>query len=66
MACRLVGAKQLSETMMVYCQLASLETNFSEILIEIFFQENAFENVVWKMAVILSRPQCFNKTCIAL
>ena len=21
-------------------------------------QENAFENVVWKMAAILSRPQC--------
>ena len=24
----------------------------------IHFQENAFENVAWKMAVILSRPQC--------
>ena len=24
----------------------------------IFIQENAFENVVWKMASILSRPQC--------
>ena len=24
----------------------------------IFIQENAFENVVWKMAAILSRPQC--------
>ena len=24
----------------------------------IVIQENAFENVVWKMAVILSRPQC--------
>ena len=24
----------------------------------IFIQENACENVVWKMAVILSRPQC--------
>ena len=23
-----------------------------------FIQENAFENVVWKMATILSRPQC--------
>ena len=23
-----------------------------------FLQENAFENVVWKMAAILSRPQC--------
>ena len=24
----------------------------------IFIQENAFENVIWKMAAILSRPQC--------
>ena len=24
----------------------------------IFIQENAFENVTWKMAAILSRPQC--------
>ena len=24
----------------------------------IFIQENAFENVVWKLAPILSRPQC--------
>ena len=40
-----------------------LATNFSEILIEIcafLFQENAFEDVVWKMAAILSRPQCVN------
>ena len=30
----------------------------------IFNQENAFENVVWKMVAILSRPQCVNdKTC---
>ena len=26
----------------------------------IFIQENAFENVVWKMSPILSRPQCVN------
>ena len=26
----------------------------------IFIQENAFENVVWKMTAILSRPQCLN------
>ena len=26
----------------------------------IFVQENAFENVVWKMAAILSRPKCVN------
>ena len=41
--------------------IGPLGTNFSEILVEIntfFIQENAFENVVWKMAAILSRPQC--------
>ena len=27
----------------------------------IFIEENAFENVVWKMAAILSRPQCVEK-----
>ena len=27
----------------------------------IFIQVNAFENVVWKMAAILSRPQCVNQ-----
>ena len=27
----------------------------------IFIQENAYENVVWKMAAILSRPQCVNR-----
>ena len=38
-----------------------LETNFSEILMQIpifFIQEYPFESVVWKMAAILSRPQC--------
>ena len=28
--------------------------------LNIFIQENAFENVVWKMAAMLSRPQCVN------
>ena len=38
--------------------------NFSEIYrnLYIFIQENAFENVVWKMATILSRPQCVKKS----
>ena len=27
----------------------------------IFIQENAFENVVWKMVVILCQPQCVNR-----
>ena len=41
--------------------IGPLETNFSELFIEklnIFIQENSFENVVWKMAAILCRPQC--------
>ena len=29
----------------------------------IFIKENAFENVVWKIAAILSQPQCVNKQC---
>ena len=38
----------------------TLGTNFNEILIEIhtFPLKNPFENVVWKMASILSQPQC--------
>ena len=41
-----------------------LGTNFSDILIGnsyIFIQENPFENGVWKMASILSWPQCVGK-----
>ena len=41
--------------------IGPLGTNFNGIVIEIhtfFVQENALENVVWKMAAILSRPQC--------
>ena len=40
--------------------IGPLGTNFSEILIEIItfsFNKKAFGNVVWKIAVILSRPQ---------
>ena len=42
--------------------IGPLGKNSGEIIIEIYtfshIQENAFENVVWKMATILSRPQC--------
>ena len=31
----------------------------------IFIQENVFENVFWKTAAILSRPQCVNKMFLA-
>ena len=45
--------------------IGPLGTNLSEILSEIhtlyiFVQENSFETVVWKMAAILSWPQCVN------
>ena len=36
-------------------------TKFNEILLKMkqfSFRKNVFENVVWKMAAILSRPQC--------
>ena len=58
MACRLTGAKPLSETMMEYCYLThgkEFQWNLNRN-VYIFIQENAFENVVWKMAAILSRP----------
>ena len=38
--------------------IGPMGTNFSEMLIEI--HTFSFENVVWKMAAILSRPQCVN------
>ena len=41
--------------------IGPLGTNFNEFFYRnsyIFIQENPFENVVWKMASILCRPQC--------
>ena len=43
MACCLDGAKPICEPMLEYC-------------LDIFIQENAFENVIWDMAAILSQP----------
>ena len=43
--------------------IGPLRANFSEILIEIlniFFDENALENVCYFVAAILSRSQCVN------
>ena len=43
--------------------IRNLRINFNGILIEIHifhFQENAFENVLCEMAVILPQPQCVN------
>ena len=59
MACRLDGAKPLSEPMLEYLLIGPLGTNFSEILIEIsniFTEENMFKIAVCEMSAILSRP----------
>ena len=51
MACRLVGAKLLSEPMLEYFTSEirkKRQWNLNRNLY-IFIQENAFENVVWKM-----------------
>ena len=61
MACRLVGAKPLSEPMMEYT-VNWTPTNILQWNLNrnsyIFIHENAFEHVVWKMAAIVSRSQC--------
>ena len=41
--------------------IRNLGTNFSEILSEIF--AFSFKKIHWKMASILSRPQCDNRQC---
>ena len=55
MACRLVGAKPLPKPMLAYFQLKLKE--------QTSVQNNAFENVVCKIAVVLSRPQCVDVFC---
>ena len=62
MACRLVGAKSLSEPMLDYCQLDPCEHISVKIKknATIFIEENVRENVVCEMASILSGPQCVN------
>ena len=60
MACCLLGSKPLSEPLLTYSQLNHKEKNQCNInwSSNIFFQENVFETVVWKIAAILSQPQC--------
>ena len=58
----LFGTKPLSESIMGYCPLTLaniFQWNFNKDT-EIFIEENAFETVVCKMAVTLSRDQCVN------
>ena len=68
MACSLVCAKPLSEPMLEYYQMDprnELQWNFYQNSF-IFIQENPFENVVWKMAAILSRLQCVEILCLPI
>ena len=58
MACRLLGAKPLSEPM---CNIVNSNLrNKLQWNPNSFIQENAFENVVGEKALILSRPHCTN------
>ena len=61
MACRLLSTKPLSESVPAYCQLElyfrnKFQWNYNQNS-NIFIQENAFENVICKMAAILPQPQ---------
>ena len=61
MACCLDGTKPSSEPMLEYCYLDpwELQWNLNRNLY-IFIKENAFENIVWKMVIILSQPKHVN------
>ena len=61
MACRLFGAKPLSEPMLKYCQLHPkghiLMIDFFCWRSKVYIKWNAFQNVVGKMAAMLLLPQ---------
>ena len=60
MACRLSATSRYLNQCLDIVNL-TLRNKFQWNLhrsLNIFIKENAFENVVWKMAAILSRPQC--------
>ena len=67
MACHLfmawhwTGDKPLSEPMLPYCQLDPLDWNLNQNT-TIFIEENSFENVMRKVAAILSQPQYANSS----
>ena len=55
----LADTNPLSEPMLEYYLMDPWEwTSVKYLSKYILIQENAFQNVVWKMAAILSRPQC--------
>ena len=57
LACRLFGAKPLSEPVLEYCEFDPWEQTSVKFYSKFknFIEENAFENVVCKMAAILFR-----------
>ena len=58
MVYRLIGAKPLFESLLEHCKLNPYGIIRNPC---IFIQENLFQNVVWKMAAVLSQPQCVNQ-----
>ena len=54
MACRLFGAKPLSEPMKIFCQLDPKEHNSMKdsLKFKSIIEENAFENIVCEVASI--------------
>ena len=62
MACRLIGAKPLAEQILAYCQWdPSVQTSVK--LESKYIHENAFENLVWEMAAILTRGRWVKISC---
>ena len=67
MACRLCGARPLSEQMIMNDQLDTWRQSSWWGLNQtgkIFIHENAFENISCKMAAVLFLPQCFETQSI--
>ena len=62
-ACRLFGAKLLSEPMLTYYVMDPEERTSVkfEWQHDNFIQENEFEIVVWENGAILSWPHCVNR-----
>ena len=62
MAWCLFGAKQLSKSMLEFCQLYPWKKTSVKLYryLYLFIKDNAFENVVCQMVPILSRPRCVN------
>ena len=68
MACRLVGAKPISEPMrdiIYWAPRNKHQCNFNQNS-SISIQENQVENLVWEMASVLSRPSCVKVNYLTL